>query len=58
MNERVLRGHRFGGQRCSQLRDHKVDADSASLGLGLQSRERVLGKVNRDGHEPSIGTAS
>lgn len=56
--ERLLHGHGFGRQRGGQLGDHEVDADPASCRLGLQTCESVLGKINRDGHEPSIGAAS
>ncbi len=45
-------------QHAGQLRDDEVDADSAALRLGMQTRERVLGKIYCDGHEPSIGTDS
>ena len=45
-------------QHGGQLRDYEVDADSAALSLGTQTRERVLGKIYCDGHEPSIGTES
>lgn len=53
--ERPLRRRGLGGERFCQLGDHRVDADATSLGLGLQAGERILGKVDGDGHE---GTAS
>ena len=40
--EGVLHGQGLRRQRCGQLRNHQVDADSSSRRLSLQTRERVL----------------
>jgi hypothetical protein len=48
--ECVLPGSGLRRKRSGQFCDHRIDADASSRSLGSQMRERVLRKIDRDGH--------